>query len=124
MTANEEIMLLVPVGAIKVQLAAARAVSGATRGTSHQLLYDKLRWNKLEERGRIHRLKLYHKMIHDKSIPQTLRGLPPEKKSTRTPYSLRNDESRTHLKASSTIFLNSFIPETMTRDWNQIPEEI
>jgi hypothetical protein len=59
-------------------------------------------------------------MVHDKTIPKTLKNLLPDKVSSSTPYNLRNEDNRVHLKARSTAYLNSFVPKT-TRDWNTLP---
>ena len=49
----------------KVQIAAARVVVGAKRGTSHRLLYSETRWETLEERRKKQRLKMLFKIKHD-----------------------------------------------------------
>ena len=49
----------------KVQLAAARVVTGAKRGTSHALIYEELKWDTLKERRYRQRLKMLYKIRND-----------------------------------------------------------
>jgi hypothetical protein len=106
-----------------VQLAAARVVTGATRGMSHRLLYSELKWEKLEERRRVHRLKTYYKIIKDNRTPATLRNLVPEPSSSRSTYSLRNPRYLLPPPARTKSLYDSFILAT-TRDWNKLTEEV
>jgi hypothetical protein len=106
-----------------VQLAAARVVTGATRGTSHRLLYSELKWEKLEERRKIHRLKMYYKIKNDTRTPVTLRNLIPEPSSQRSSYSLRNPKYLLPPPARTKSLYDSFILAT-TRDWNELPEDV
>jgi hypothetical protein len=50
---------------------AARIVTGGTRLTSHDSLYEETKWEKLKDRRNNHKLVLFHKMNYNKT-PQYL----------------------------------------------------
>ena len=54
-----------------IQLDAARIVTGGTRLTSHDSLYEETKWEKLKDRRNNHKLVLFHKMNYNKT-PQYL----------------------------------------------------
>ena len=107
----------------EAQLAAARAMTGATRGTSHRLLYEETKWETLASRRKNHRLKMYYKICKDNRTPESLKELIPERTSERTSYNLRTAELRSTPAARTQLLYESFIPST-TRDWNILPREM
>jgi hypothetical protein len=50
-----------------IQLDAARIVTGGTRLTSHDSLYEETKWEKLKDRRKNHKLVLFHKMNYNKT---------------------------------------------------------
>ena len=60
----------------KVQLAAARVVTGATSTCSSSLLYEETKWEKLEKRREKHKLIHFYKIVN---------GLTPEYLHARVP---------------------------------------
>ena len=60
-----------------IQLDAARIVTGGTRLTSHDSLYEETKWEKLKDKRNNHKLVLFHKMIYNKT-PQYLGELIPK----------------------------------------------
>jgi hypothetical protein len=61
---------------------AARIVTGGTRLTSHDSLYEETKWEKLKDRRNNHKLVLFHKMNYNKT-PQYLAELIPKTVGTR-----------------------------------------
>ena len=67
----------------------ARLVTGAKRGTSHQLIYDEISWPSLSERRKCDKLKFIHKIVNH-NAPLYLCDLLPPKVGTNAAYELRN----------------------------------
>jgi hypothetical protein len=65
-----------------IQLDAARIVTGGTRLTSPDSLYEETKWEKLKDRRNNHKLVLFHKMNYNKT-PQYLAELIPKTVGTR-----------------------------------------
>ena len=105
-----------------IQLAAARIVTGARRGTSHALLYEETGWNTLQERRDIHKLVMMYKIINDLA-PQYLKNALPPTAGERAGRNLRNNSNLEHIKCHSTHFLNSFFPSAI-KHWNQLSVDI
>ena len=105
-----------------VQLAAARAVTGATRCTSNSKLYSEIGWETLSKRREKHRLKLFYKMFHGHA-PAHLCNLIPENVSSRNPYNVRSKGNISEPKYKLNLYGNSFIPSTI-RHWNRLPSAI
>ena len=101
-----------------VQLAAARAVTGATIRTSHDKLYSETGWEKLSKRRENHRLELLYKIVHGLT-PKYLFDLLPQNVSSRTNYNFRSKANITEIKNRIMIFKNSFLPSTI-RQWNTL----
>ena len=78
------------------QLRAARIVTGATKGRSHDKLYYETQWSKLEERRYEFKLCFMHKVVH-KNAPEYLVELLPNTVGAITSYNLRNNEDLTSL---------------------------
>ena len=74
-----------------VQLIFARIVTGAKRGTSHELLYNELAWPKLCERRQKSKLKFILKMFYNSS-PDYLIQLLPSAVNENVAYNLRNGQ--------------------------------
>jgi hypothetical protein len=98
---------------------AARLVTGATRGTSHALLYMETGWETLKERRRKQKLKMMYK-ITKKQAPSTLSNLLPDRNMDRTHHNTRSRENVIIPHASTNTFKDFYFPDTL-RMWNALP---
>ena len=102
------------------QLFFARIVTGAKRGTSHELLYNETSWSTLADRRNTCKLKLMHNIYH-RNAPDYLLQLLPEKADNR--YELRNDNNLSQFDTRIEKFRKSVFPDCI-RKWNNLPVEI
>jgi hypothetical protein len=106
----------------KVQLNAARIVTGATARCSSEGLYKETMWEPLNDRRDSHRLVQFYKIINNKA-PQYLRNILPNQVGNRTNYMLRNrNEIDTQITRINCL-TNSFFPAAV-RLWNNLENEI
>ena len=98
----------------KIQFEVGRIVSGTTKLVAVNKLYRELRWLKLSERRKLHKLFVFHKMENGLATDY-LADLIPSRVGDDTLYSLRN--------ASSRLYFDSFLPSTI-REWNSPPNDI
>jgi hypothetical protein len=105
-----------------VQLAAARVVLGATRGTSHAKMYKDLGWMNLEERRKKQRIKTFFKIMKDKKTPESLKSLIPMQTAERTVHRVRSKDKLSQPLAKTVAFYDSFFPAT-TKEWNELTPE-
>lgn len=104
----------------KLQLEAARIVTGTNRSISRTKLYEETGWEPLSTRREKHRLILFYKMVNN-IAPQHLSNLLPE--VNQSVYNLRNSGSYTPPFCRTETYRQSFIPAT-TRDWNSLPTDL
>ena len=102
-----------------VQYRAGKIVSGAIHRTSHELLYKELGWERLEERRKKQRLKIFYKILHGDS-PLYLQQVVNEQQGEQNVYLLRNEHNIPQFRARTSTFLESFFPKTI-QDWNKLP---
>jgi len=95
----------------------ARIVTGARKGTSHELVNNELNWPSLADRRTGTKLKTFIKIIN-KDAPGYLQSLLPLKIGDVRPQS-RNANNYYPLKARTETFKNSFIPSTV-KLWNSL----
>ena len=93
-------------------------VSGATRGTSKQIIYRELGWESLEKHREWHCIWYFHKIVHGQA-PAFLSDLLPGYVSDRTHYNLRNTNNTNTLQTRIDILYKSFIPYA-SRQWNNL----
>ena len=102
----------------KIQLEAARIVTGLTKFTSKESLYFETGWDTLFNRRQYRKLNIFYKM-HNKMCPDYLNNCLPPLVSDVSTYELRNSYNyvvpRCRLRASS----NSFVPSSV-RLWNNL----
>ena len=103
----------------RIHLRAMRIITGATERTSSRKLLVDIGWNTLETRRKIHRLKLYYKILKG-IVPSYLFDLVPQVVGERNTYALRNRHDITLYRTHREFFRRSFFPST-TRDWNELP---
>ena len=105
-----------------VQLDAARIVTGGTKLTSINRLYDETRWEKLTDRRRNHRLILFHKIVNNKT-PQYLRDLLPNSVSSRHTHNTRQINNLLQVNTRTRFYSEYFFPFTV-KLWNNLPLSI
>lgn len=104
-----------------VQLRAAKVICGATRGTSHALIYRELKWETLQQRRQQHRLVTMYKIINGLA-PEYLNEPMPEAHDH--PYNLRQRGNVNNFNNFRTnYFQKSFFPKTIS-DWNALPLDV
>ena len=79
------------------QLSIARTVTGARKGTSHNLIYNELNWPTLADRRKGVKLKIFFKIINNET-PEFLRSLLPKRIGDVRPQS-RNPDNYYTVKA-------------------------
>jgi hypothetical protein len=105
----------------KIQLEAARIVTGCTKLVSTNELLQEIGWEKLSERRRKHKLILFFKMIHNLT-PAYLSSLVPASIGHNTSYNLRNANDLQTPFSRTVLYAKSFLPSVIN-DWNSLPEE-
>ena len=105
-----------------VQLEAARIITGATKYSNIEKLYEEIGWETLDMRRKYHKLSLYYKMFY-KLTPDYLSNIIPNQRRSSSTYSLRNAENVEHIYSRTSLYKDSFVPST-TRQWNNLPVHI
>ena len=105
-----------------LQLYAARIITGAKKGTSHELLYNDVSWSTLADRRTHVKLKYMHKIVHG-NVPIFLSSVLPQVVGNVVPYRLRNRHNLTQFQCRTEKFRKSFFPDGI-RLWNNLDEEI
>ena len=105
----------------KIQIEAARIVTGATKLVSHDNLYIETCWETLNSRRKQHKLTLYYKMIKNfnPSLPEFIG---PPSCSDMSSYSLRNSDQYQTIDIKSQLYYNSVLPSAV-REWNALNSE-
>jgi hypothetical protein len=106
----------------KVQLNAARIVTGATARCPTHGLYNETCWETLADRRDMHRVTLFYKILNGKA-PTYLRDLAPVQVHTRTNYNLRNSQNVVTQLTRIACLANSFFPNA-SHLWNELPQTI
>ena len=106
-----------------LQLNAARIVTGAKRGTSHSKIYEECGWETLAERRENSQLVLFHKMVHKKT-PLYLSNLTPSSVGQNVNFvTLRNCNKLRGIKARTTTYQKSFLPNVVNA-WNNLVPDV
>jgi hypothetical protein len=105
----------------KKQLEAARVVTGAKKGTSHEQLYRETGWQTLAKRRVNQSLVLLFKMMRNEASEQ-LTALVPERTGDRAEYNIRSGRNLSVPRSRSTAHQNSFLPSSC-RKWNELPQD-
>ena len=101
-----------------LQLYAARIVTGAKRGTSHEMLYEEVRWPKLADRRTNIKLNLMHKIVNG-NVPNYLSEVLPNLVGENLNYELRNRHNISGFKCRTEKFRKSFFPDSVQL-WNNL----
>jgi hypothetical protein len=86
-----------------IQLDAARIVTGGTRLTSHDSLYEETKWEKLKDRRKNHKLVLFHKMNYNKTS-QYLAELIPNTVGTRHTHNTRQINNIVNINCRTSLY--------------------
>jgi hypothetical protein len=100
-----------------LQLSVARIVTGARKGTSHELINNELKWPSLADRRLGFKMKNFVKII-SKEAPNYLQSLLPKTFSEIRPES-RNPNNFYPILTRTETFKNSFIPSAIAY-WNSL----
>jgi hypothetical protein len=106
----------------KVQMEAARIVTGGTRLVSLNNLCLETGWDKLKNRREMHRLVYFYKMKNNIS-PQYLSDLVPDSLNSIHSLNTRNSSIIPPIRTRTSLYTNYFLPATI-RSWNLLPERI
>ena len=101
------------------QLEIARTVTGARKGTSHNLIYNETGWETLSCRREKAKLFNFHQIVYG-TAPNYLCNVISKGKDER--YNLRNADNLPIPKVRTETFKKSFIPST-TSLWNNLDLE-
>jgi hypothetical protein len=101
---------------------AERIVSGATARCTTASLDHELKWKRLRDRRREHRLTLFYRVNNNKA-PAYLGDLLPQRVQDRTHYGLRNRENLDIPRPRLLVHKNSFFPVT-SREWNDLDDQV
>ena len=100
------------------QIKAARLVTGAKKGTSHELLYNELNWEKLSDRRRNVKILFMHKIVN-KLVPEYLCDLLPDKVGANVNIKTRNSGNIRQLPCKTSKFSHSILPDCI-KMWNSL----
>ena len=106
----------------KINIEAARIVTGATKLVSINTLYNECGWDTLEKRREKHKLIQFYKMKNCLTPEYLIDLLPPLHRDQHT-YNTRNSQNLVSIQCRTTYHFNSFIPSTI-RIWNNLPTNI
>lgn len=106
----------------KIQLEAARIVTGLTSYASAESLYRETGWEKLKSRREQKKLLLLYKMAQGQ-CPEYLTDLLPPLVSNNSAYNLRNSQNFNIPQSRLAIFQNSFLPATLNL-WNNLEQSL
>lgn len=106
----------------KVQLEAARIVTGLTSYASKESLYKETGWDTLKSRREQKKLLLFYNIVQG-HCPEYLTDLLPPLVSDNTPYNLRNNNNFRVPLSRLSLYQQSFLPATLNL-WNDLDSTI
>ena len=106
----------------KMQMEAARIVTGCSKFVSLLDLTREAGWESLSERRRKHKLLLYFEMVNG-LCPSTLSALVPQSIGRTSSYSLRGSQNHRIPTCRTELYKRSFLP-TVIEEWNKLAVEI
>ena len=95
-----------------VQLDAERIVTGGTKLTGLNRLYEETKWEKLSDRRQNHKLILFHK-IKNNRIPQYLLDLIPNSVGSRHNHNTRQVNNMLEINTRTNQYADYFLPSTI-----------
>ena len=108
----------------KAQNRAARLITGTVRRTHVAALREELGWSSVADRRKKDKLLLFHRLVHDRVIPEFIKAIAPNTREADSSRTLRSTTGNTLSQPESrlTAYSCSFVPST-TRCWNELPTE-
>ena len=106
----------------KIQLEAARIVTGLTKFASKEALYFETGWEILSDRRKNRKLTIFYKM-HNHLCPHYLYDCLPPLVSDVSQYNLRNQNNYIIPMTRLSVSTKSFIPTTAS-DWNNLDPSV
>lgn len=107
----------------RVQKEAARIILGLPRSTGYENMLDELLWEKLSDRRKNLRLRLFHR-VYSTGVPSYLYDRLPSTVAARTNRHLRNTEDFSLYSSCRTnAWRLSFFPHTALQ-WNELPHQL
>ena len=106
----------------KIQMEAARIVTGCSKLVSLLDLTREAVWESLSQRRRKHKLLLYFKMVNG-LCPSTLSALVPQSIGSTSLYSLCGSQNHRIPTCRTELYKRSFLPKVI-EEWNKLPIEI
>ena len=106
----------------KIQLEAARIVTGLTRSVSLEKLYKEIGWLKLSERRKYQKLVTTYKIMSGLA-PSYLNEIFPNTVNRTNPYPVRNSQNLATMCRRTELFSNSFVPSSAAL-WNDLPYQL
>ena len=106
----------------KIQIEAARVVTGPTRLVSIELLYRETGWEPLYKRRYKHKMYQFYKMNNDLT-PAYLTTLVPPTVEYASAYNLRGSQNFRPMLTRTQLYHKSFLPSCI-REWNELPLDI
>ena len=103
----------------KIQLEAARIVTGATKLVALEMLNRETGCESLQERRRKHKMCLFYKMASGLT-PSNLSDLVPLTVENTISYKLRDSHNIRPIQTRTQLYYKSFLPSSI-RDWNDLP---
>ena len=92
------------------------------KGTSHDFLYGETNVERLSDRIKCQKLRLFYKIQHDLA-PSSMSNIVPQTSRKRTQYPLRSRDNISLYETSTESLNQSFFPSVI-RQWNTLPREI
>ena len=105
----------------KIQIEAARIVTGITRSASINKIYKETGWLTLENRRKYQKLILIYKIINGLT-PEYLHEIFPQNVSMRTSYHLHNIHQIDSIACRTELFAKSFISSAVSL-WNELQKK-
>ena len=99
---------------------AIRIITGAKKGTSHELLYQECDLEPIHVRRKNHMILMLHKILNCTKEGQ-LNCSHIKKVSSRNPYVVRNFENLCLKKCNTELYRESFLPNVI-RIWNELDD--
>lgn len=104
------------------QVRAARLVTGAKKGTSRDLLYNELQWDKLCDRRQNVKLLFMHKIVN-RNMPEYLCELLPSKVGDKVSVKTRRSDNTRQFSQKGATFAKSLLPHCIDL-WNDLDTDV
>jgi hypothetical protein len=104
-----------------VQIESMRIVTGGTKLTSINKLYDETGWEKLADQRTNHKLVLFHKMVY-REVPAYLSNLLLDTLSNLNHHFTCRSQSISAIRTRTSLYTGYYLPSSI-KLWNELPLE-